>query len=58
MLRTIKKAFEEIQKADPNTSVTVYTIRKWCKDGLIRYLTVGSKILVDMGSLNDFITNR
>ncbi len=58
MLRTIKKAFEEIRKVDPNSSITVYTIRKWCKDGLVRYLTVGSKILVDMDSLNDYITNR
>ena len=55
MLRSIQKAYEEIKKDDPNTSITPYTIRRWCQSGKIRHLLTGNKILVDMESLTDFI---
>lgn len=55
MLRTIQKAFESIKKEDPDTSITQYSIRKWVKDGLIKYRMSGNKILVDMDSLKNYI---
>ena len=57
MLRSINNAHELLLKDDPNTAVTVYTIRMWCKQGKIRYLTAGTKILVDMDSLLNYISN-
>ena len=57
MLRSIKNAHELLLKDDPNTADTVYTIRMWCKQGKIRYLTAGTKILVDMDSLLNYISN-
>lgn len=55
MLRSIKKAYDMIHQEDPETAVTVHTIRTWCKGGKIKCLTVGNKILVDIQSLKDYI---
>lgn len=55
MLRSIQKAYEIIKADDPDTAVTLYTIRAWCKEGKVKYLNAGTKILVDMESLLDYI---
>ena len=57
MLRSIKSAYELLLQDDPHTAVTVHTIRMWCKQGKVRYLTAGTKILVDMDSLRSFISD-
>lgn len=56
MLRSIKKAFEIIKEQDKDTSITVHTIRIWCKEGKVKCLNAGTKILVDMDSLLDYIS--
>ena len=56
MLRSIKKAFEIIKEQDNETSITVHTIRIWCKEGKVKCLTAGTKILVDVQSLLDYIS--
>ena len=55
MLRSIRKAHEMIKAEDAESAVTVHTIRTWCKEGKIKHLTVGTKILVDMDSLLSYI---
>ena len=55
MLRSIKKAFDIIRAEDAETAITVHTIRTWCKQGKIKCLTAGNKVLVDMQSLLDYI---
>lgn len=57
MLRSIKKAQEMIRKEDPETAVTVHTIRMWCKNGKIKCLNAGTKLLVDIQSLMDYNSN-
>ena len=57
MLRRIKKAQEMIRKEDPETAVTVHTIRMWCKNGKIKCLNAGTKLLVDVQSLMDYISD-
>ena len=57
MLRSVKNAYELLSQEDPDTAITVHTIRMWCEQGKVRYLTAGSKILVDMESLRSYITN-
>ncbi len=57
MLRSIKKAQEMIRKEDPETAVTVHTIRMWCKNGKIKCLNAGTKLLVDVQSLMDYISD-
>ena len=44
-----------IKAEDPETAVTLYTIRHWCKEEKVKHLTVGNKILVDIDSLKNFI---
>ena len=55
MLRSIKKACDLIHIDDPESAIKVHTIRTWCKEGKIKYLTVGNKILIDMESLYKYI---
>ena len=40
---------------DAETAVTVHTIRMWCKEGKIKCLTAGNKVLVDIDSLMNYI---
>ena len=56
MLRSIKKAHEMIKEKDPDTAVTVHTIRSWCKEGKIKSLKAGTKVLVDVRDLLDYIS--
>ena len=56
MLRSIKQAYEMIHKADPDSAVTIYIIRRWCKEKKVRCLTAGAKILVDYESLQEYLT--
>lgn len=58
MLRSIKKAFDIIKAQDEDTSITVHTIRTWCKEGKIKYLNAGKKVLVDMESLMEYISMK
>ena len=58
MLRSIKKAYEIIKEQDNETSITMHTIRVWCKEGKIKCLNAGTKILVDMESLFDYISMK
>ena len=56
MLRSIRKAYEIIKEQDNETSITVHTIRIWCKEGKVKCLNAGTKILVDIDSLLDYIS--
>lgn len=58
MLRSIKKAFEIIREKDAETAITAHTIRMWCKEGKVRCLTAGSKVLVDIESLLNYINKK
>lgn len=55
MLRSIKKALDDVKASDPETAVTIYSIRKWCKEGKIKCIMTGKKILVDMQSLHNYL---
>ena len=50
-MRTITEALAIIKKADPATSVTANCIRSLCKNGTIRCVYTGTKILVNMDDL-------
>lgn len=56
MLRSIKKAYDMVRQDDPETAITVHTIRMWCKEGKVKCLSAGNKVLVDMQSLMDYIS--
>lgn len=58
MLRSIKKACDLIHAEDPESAIKVHTLRNWCKEGKIKFLTVGNKILIDMDSLFEYIGQK
>ena len=58
MLRSIKKAHDMILKEDPETAITTHTIRMWGKEGNVKSLNAGNKLLVDVGSLMVYITDK
>lgn len=58
MLRSIKKAWDMIKADDPETAITVHTIRTWCKEGKIKSLSADNRVLVDMNSLFDYISPK
>lgn len=58
MVRSIKQAVDYIHTTDPESAIKVHTIRTWCKEGKIRFLTVGTKVLVDMDSLLEYIGQK
>ncbi len=55
MVRSINQAVKYIRSTDPESAIKVHTIRTWCKEGKIKFLTVGTKILIDMDSLLEYI---
>ena len=57
MLRTVNKALDEIKKIDKDTAVTAYTIRSWAKEKKIRSISAGTRVLIDVESLIEYINN-
>ena len=41
-----------------DTAITLHTIRVWCKEGAVKCLNAGTKILVDMDSLWNHISMK
>jgi hypothetical protein len=58
MLRSIRKAYEMIKEQDPETSITLHTLRVWCKENKITNIHAGTKVLIDIESLNNFINGK
>lgn len=58
MLRSIRKAYDIIKEQDNETSITIHTIRVWSKEGKVKCLNAGTKVLVDMDSLLDYISMK
>lgn len=58
MLRSIQKAFDIVKQQDPETCITIHTIRVWCKENKIKSLRAGTKILVDVESLLKYISSN
>lgn len=54
-VRTIKKAYEEIRQADPNTCLTEHHIRQLAINGIIPCRKAGSRYLLDLDGLMTYI---
>ena len=55
--RTIKQCVQEIKTIDPDTALSEWYIRALCKNGKIQYLANGTKSLVNLDSLIQFLDN-
>ena len=54
-VRTIRKAFEEIKQADPNTCLTEHHIRQLAINGVIPCRKAGSRYLLELDGLLAYI---
>lgn len=53
--RTIKQCLEAIKSADPDTAITEWYIRQLCREKKIICYESGSKSLVNLDSLLEFL---
>lgn len=54
-MRGVKQAVEEIKKDDPNTALTERALRRMILTGEIPHVKAGTKYLVNMNVLNDYL---
>ena len=54
--RTASKLIEEIKREDPNTSLTLYAIRKLLDNREIEFIKRGRKYLIDKNSLLEYLS--
>lgn len=54
-IRTIPTAVKEIKASDPNTSITEYFVRQLVVDGVIPSVKAGTKFLIDLDVLQDYL---
>ena len=57
-MRSIPKAVEEIKAADPGTSITVSTLRRWVKEGKVPAVQNGTHFLINMEVLHDIMAGK
>lgn len=57
-MRTLDECFAEIKAIDPNTSISKYYIRQLALAGKIHCIKSGTKRLIDLDDLIDYIANN
>ena len=55
MYGTIELAYAYLKELDPNTALTKYYLRVLCQTKQITVLNIGSKFLIQLESLCDFL---
>ena len=58
IIRTINGAVAYLRAADPDSAVTAHYIRRLVREGKIPYLMDGSRVLINVSGLIDYLTNR
>lgn len=56
-IRTIQEAAKELKLSDPNTAVTPYAIRQMVLKGTIPHIQAGTKRLINMDVLEQFLAS-
>ena len=51
-LRRLNDILREIKKADPNTSLTYYTLKELLNNGQLTYLKYGNAYAINLDELN------
>ncbi len=54
-IRTIKNAYREIREQDPNTCITEWFLRQLITGGAIPSIRAGTKWLVDLDVIEEYI---
>lgn len=56
-MRTIQEAAMEIKELDAHTAITPYHIRRLCLAGVIPTVKAGKKILLNLDTLLEYMSN-
>lgn len=56
-MRTIQEAARELRELDEHTAITPYHIRRLCLEGIIPTVKAGSKYLLNLDALLDYMAN-
>ncbi|MGN0107741.1 MAG: hypothetical protein ACI4A5_08600 [Hominilimicola sp.] len=56
-MRGIKQAIEELKQLDPNTALTEKALRRLVLTGAIPSVRIGTKYLINMDLLNNYLYN-
>ena len=56
--RSIKEALKELKKIDENTAISEYIIRKLAKDRKISQIISGTKVMVEVNSIIDYLSGK
>ena len=56
-IRTINKAVEELKAKDPDTAITSHFLRKLVNENEISCIMAGSRVLVDMDTVESYFDN-
>jgi hypothetical protein len=54
-MRTIKAAIQDLKASDPHTNMTEWALRRIIREGVLPHINIGSRILVDLDLLDDFL---
>lgn len=57
-MRTINQCVAEIKMTDPNSAITVSALRRWIQEGELNVVSVGSKQLVSLEAVENFINKQ
>lgn len=58
IIRTINGAVNYLRQVDPGSAVTASYIRRLVREHEIPYMMDGTRVLVDVSSLIDYLTNQ
>ena len=56
--RTIKSAYSEIKKQDPESEISINGIKTGIRQGLIPSITIGNKVVVSIENILRFYSGR
>lgn len=57
-MRTIKQCFEYFKEVDPESSISEYYLRSLVKQNKIAYFKTGSKFLINLDKLIDYLNGE
>lgn len=56
-MRTVQEAARELKALDDHTAMTPYHIRRLCLDGILPTVKAGKKILLNLDTLLEYMTD-
>lgn len=57
-MKTIPQAVKACKEHDPESYIGITTLRRWLKEGKVKYVMSGKTYLVNMESLEEFLSGR